>query len=102
MSPTSNVLKLDMRDNPDLKAALGGLEPGSKLSLEFELMVNSVDDESFEASIESIVFDGEAGDDETPATEPISGEVTPTAEQPVAAAIMTEESDGDAEEDEDI
>jgi hypothetical protein len=54
-----NKLALEFADNPELKAALGGKEPGDRIELTFEVMVVSTDDERFEADIESVTVDGE-------------------------------------------
>lgn len=54
-----NTLSLDFRDNPDLKAALAGLEPGDSVTLEIDVTVKSVDDDFFESDIDSITTESE-------------------------------------------
>lgn len=75
-----NSIVLDFRDNPELQAALGGKKAGERLTLEFEVMVKSVDTETFEADIESIAVDSEEEDTAE------SAEVD--AESPVNAIIV--------------
>lgn len=74
-----NKLALDFRDNPDLKSLLGGKQPGDRLTLEFEVMVTSVDEETFEAEIESITPDSDGEDAET---------VDVDTESPVSATLI--------------
>jgi hypothetical protein len=87
MDSKTNTLRLDFRDNPELKTLLGGLAPGDRVTLELELMAKSVDDESFEAVVEGIAVEGEESEDES--AEPVSGSVEPTADEPVMVVMAT-------------
>lgn len=59
-----NSLNLDLTDNAELKAQLQGYEPGDKVTLEITVQVKSVDDTSFEASVEEVTEAPEAPEDE--------------------------------------
>lgn len=62
MDSKTNTIRLDFRDNPDLKTLLGGYGPGDKVVLELEVSVKSNDEQTFEASVDSI--DAESCDEE--------------------------------------
>lgn len=49
-----NSLHLDLTDNEELKAQLQGYEPGDKVTIELTVQVKSIDDSSFEASVEEV------------------------------------------------
>jgi hypothetical protein len=83
MKTSRNRLMLDYKDLPDLKSALGGLSPGDRCSVTFELMVVENSDDSLEGDIEKVEYevDGAAEDEE-------SGEVETSSEDPVMAAVV--------------
>ena len=66
MDSKSDSLVLNYKDNPDLKAALGDMEPGDTVTLEITCTVRSNDDEAFDGLIDEIEVDGaeDAGEDE--------------------------------------
>jgi len=82
MKTSKNRLTLDFKDLPDLKAALGGLAPGDRCRVSFDLMVVSNDDEQIESDIEEIEYDipGDDGESE-------KGEVETSSDEPVMAVI---------------
>ncbi len=84
MQNKTNTLSLDFKDNPELKAALGGLEPGDRVTIEIELMTSAVDGERFEAVVEGIAVEGEA-ETEDEEGEPTS--VEPSADEPVMVVM---------------
>lgn len=66
MDSKSDCLVLNYKDNPDLKAALGDMEPGDTVSLKLTCTVRSNDDEAFDGMIDEIEVDGadDVGEDE--------------------------------------
>lgn len=92
-----NTLSLDFRDNPELKAALGGKQPGDKITVEFDLMVKDVTDEGLDASIECVYCDNDEGD---PAEAAVSADepvmvVMRAAKAKSAAKPASKEDDAD-------
>ena len=83
MKTTKNRLFLDYADHPELQAALGGLTASDDFCLEFRMMVVSNDAKGIEGSIESIEYETPAADGDDKET----GEVEPTAEDPVMVVI---------------
>lgn len=65
MDSKSDCLVLNYKDNPDLKAALGDMEPGDTVTLRLTCTVRSNDDEAFDGMIDEIEVDGaDDADDE--------------------------------------
>lgn len=58
MDSKSDSLVLNYKDNPDLKAALGDMQPGDTVTLELTCTVRSNDDEAFDGMIDEIEVDG--------------------------------------------
>ena len=57
MDSKSDCLVLNYKDNPDLKAALGDMQPGDSVTLELTCTVRSNDDEAFDGMIDEIEVD---------------------------------------------
>lgn len=86
MTTNKNRLRIDYKDMQDLKAALGGVEPGQRIVVEFELMVVANDDDFLETDIEGVSYESpELEDSEEPA---LSGSAVPTADEPVMVEVM--------------
>lgn len=79
MDSSANVLKLDLRDNDELKTTLGGKQPGDRVTLEFDIVVRNVTDDAFEGNIDAIYTDGGSDEDET---------AYPDAESPVMVVMV--------------
>lgn len=58
MDSKSDSLVLNYKDNPDLKAALGDMQPGDTVTLELTCTIRSNDDEAFDGMIDEIKVDG--------------------------------------------
>ena len=87
METTSDTLILSLKDNEELKAALGGHKPGDKIELCLEVTVTAVDDEQFEAAIDDVVEeDSSEEESETPDKETGSDE---TDEEDPAIVVMS-------------
>ena len=91
MKTSKNRLTLDYADLPDLKAALGGLSPGDRCTVEFELMVTANDDGSITGDIEGVSYDCSEEDSKKADTE---GSAEPTTEEPVMAVISKRNTSG--------
>lgn len=83
MASKKNSLTLDYRDLPDLKAALGGLTPGDRCSVCFDLMVTANGDERLEGTVEEVEYECEGEEEEMD-----SGSAEPTADEPVMVAVV--------------
>lgn len=94
-----NSIIFDFRDNPDLKALIGGKQPGDKLTLEIDVMVTSVDEETFEATIESISTDSEEEDSaEVDAESPVNAILVVSKKKKSVPADAEDEADAIADE----
>jgi hypothetical protein len=91
MKTSKNRLTLDYADLPDLKAALGGLSPGDRCTVEFELMVTANDDGSITGDIEGVCYDCEEEDSKEADSE---GSAEPTTEEPVMVVISKRNTSG--------
>ena len=86
MSPSKNRLNLDYADLPDLKAALGGLQPSDRCEVTFRLMVVKNDDGGLEGDIEGVEYDtGDAEGESEDAQS--SGEVETDSAEPIMVVI---------------
>lgn len=81
-----NTLSIDFSGNADLATAFNSMQPGDKFTIEIDCQLNSKDEQGVQCSVEGVtmpsVAEGKAGpEDET-------GEITPTAEEPVMMAMV--------------
>ena len=81
-----NKLTLDYADNDELKVALQGKEPGTRVTLTVELMVIDAGDTRFEGDIESISTESNDEDSEDSDVD----EAIPDGEEPLMIVISKE------------
>lgn len=62
-------ITLNYADNDELKAALGGKEPGDKCRITLDVLVSANSDEAFDASIEGVELEDSYEEDEDTDTE---------------------------------
>lgn len=79
---------IDYADNPNLKAALEMKEPGEDCEITLKLSTIEAGSETFEASVEEIIYDFE-GEEMT---------VEPTTEEPVNLTMFSEIEDEELED----
>ena len=56
----SNRLRLDYKNNEELKSSLEGFQPGDYVTLEVKVMVTSNDDAAFEADVDEVTAESES------------------------------------------
>lgn len=90
MDSISDALKLTLKDNDELKAALGGAKPGDKLELCVSVTVRSNDEDTFDALIDEVeLMEDEAADEEAaPAEDKPEDMMDDEDEKPSAALIV--------------
>lgn len=81
-----NKVTLDFRDNPELKEAFAGKQPGDKCKFTVELQINEISDDGLVGTVEEIETrseykDRHGGDDAA----------VPDSESPVMLAIVRSE-----------
>lgn len=70
MDSKSDSIQLSYQDNDELKAALGGMEPGDEVKLTLIVTVRGNDDDGFDALIDEVeVAESEEPEDEDEETE---------------------------------
>jgi hypothetical protein len=52
-----DAITLNYKDNDELKAALGGKEPGDRCKITLDVLVSANSDEAFDGSIEGVELD---------------------------------------------
>jgi hypothetical protein len=102
MESSKDTIVLDYDDNEELKATLGGKEPGDKVTLTVTALVKANDEKTFEAIIEEVTAEDtpeeeeEESEDDEEEAESEDDEATPSV-----VRVMTKKKktvDADAEE----
>lgn len=83
---SNTKLIFDLKDNPDLQASVGGLEPGDSFSFTISGTVAVNSEDRFEGEIEDVEY--ESAEDEESEVETKKAKVT--TKEPAAATIVTE------------
>lgn len=64
MDSKSDSVLLSYKDNPELKAALGGKQPGDTCEITLKVTVRANDDDTFDALIDEIHTEDESSEEE--------------------------------------
>lgn len=100
MDSVSDSLILSYKDNPELQAALGDLQPGDKVTLSVTVTVRANDKDQFDSLIDEV----EPSADADAASEPDADEMPPeedaaegeSADKPAAVMLVLGKKKGDA------